>query len=334
MKAPLLALSLLLAAAGAPAARASEWAPPGVVLHGPERASAKERAWIQGELRRFDLETRQHEITRMLDRRLGRPRDFGMTVPDLVRERELLDQRFYLEAASIFKGAVVGVGLVIVVLSLFQNILFGGRHFSAWQFAIFAALVAWLLIGWRFAFRMGLRHLRRRGWNLRHVPIIGTGRLGRLVHHTLKRNSWTGFNPACFISHHEKTGITECLDTPVIGGLSQLEELLDGSELTGVFIALPGLIVSTIWFASVNYFRKLAQAKFKVIADLERHFSVRPFDLEWKYFESRDASESDPKGRRYRVRLRLTFIEMLVPAALSVISGVYLIYWVFVRLIL
>ena len=150
------------------------------------------------------------------------------------------DQRFYKEAGAIIKGTLAGVGLTIITLSLLRSVLFGGRHFSGWQFVIFGAVTAGMLLTWRFTFRMGLRTLRGRGWNLRHVVIIGTGRLGQLVFHTLRRNSWTGIKPDFFISHHETTSRRECLGLPVKAGLGTLEQTLDAHRLTGVFIAIPG----------------------------------------------------------------------------------------------
>ncbi len=158
------------------------------------------------------------------------------------------DQRFSLEAAAIIKGTAVGLATTIAAMSLLQNALLEGRHLSGWQYAIFGGTTAAMLLAWRFCFRMGLRHLRRRGWNLRHVAIIGTGRLGQLVGHTLRRNSWTGFNLAFFVSHHDRTGRPACLGVPVHGGLEELEKTLDAhlSEVSGVFIALPGRMTALL----------------------------------------------------------------------------------------
>ena len=88
--------------------------------------------------------------------------------------------------------------------------------------------------------------LRRRGWNLRHGAIIGTGRLGQVVSRTLARNSWTGISAGYFISHHPRTGREECDGLPVHGGLDQLERILDEHEVSGVFIALPGRMAADL----------------------------------------------------------------------------------------
>jgi Undecaprenyl-phosphate glucose phosphotransferase len=156
------------------------------------------------------------------------------------------DQRFYREAGAILKAVLIGVGLTVVALTLFRKVLFEGRDYSRMQYAVYAVIAATLLLGWRFSFRTALRWIRARGWNLRHVAIIGTGRLGQVVCHTLRRNSWTGIKPSFFISHHPTTGRKTCLGLPVYGGLNDLESVLEPRDISGVFIALPGRFTTEV----------------------------------------------------------------------------------------
>lgn len=150
------------------------------------------------------------------------------------------DQRFYREAWDIFKAVAVGAGLTIAAFTFFAKMLFDGRDPSRLQYVIYAGLVLTMLLAWRYGFRSALRVLRRHGWNLRHVAIIGTGRLGQVVCRTLARNTWTGIKPGGFVSHHASTSREKCLDRPVFGGLDDLEKVLDAHDFSGVFIALPG----------------------------------------------------------------------------------------------
>ncbi len=157
------------------------------------------------------------------------------------------DERFYREAGTILKGVAIGFVAMIVIFAIFQNVLFDGRHYSGWQFAVYGTCTAGLLLAWRFSFRMILRALRTRGWNLRYVAIIGTGRLGQLVFHTLRRNTWTGIHPVFFISHQKHTNRTECLGVPVLGGLADLKKTLDSEPgITGAFLALPGRMLALL----------------------------------------------------------------------------------------
>lgn len=108
------------------------------------------------------------------------------------------------------------------------------------QLGLLAALGTVLLCAERLGFRLALRHLRRKGWNLRHVCIIGTGRLGRICCRTLERNSWTGIHVAYFLSHNEHhKGRAELLGKPIAGGLADLERILEEELPDAVYLALP-----------------------------------------------------------------------------------------------
>src|SRR6185436_15569811 len=65
--------------------------------------------------------------------------------------------------------------------------------FTNWLIVLLVSLVviAGLVIERGF-YRSGLRFMRRRGFNLRHALIVGTGRLGQSTFLRLQRNSWTG----------------------------------------------------------------------------------------------------------------------------------------------
>lgn len=155
------------------------------------------------------------------------------------------DQRFTVEALIIIKGLIVGVALTYLMLSIFRKPLFADRDFSRLQFVLYLGIALSAMLSWRYSFRLGLRFIRSKGWNLRHVAIIGTGRLGQVVCHTINRNSWTGIKPSFFISHHPITARSRCAGLPVLGGLNDLEAILDQREgLTGVVIALPGRMLA------------------------------------------------------------------------------------------
>ncbi len=149
------------------------------------------------------------------------------------------DQRFAKEMRVIIRSVLLGTILIMVGFYLLRHEMFGGVDRSRWQFAIFGVLSAVSLIAWRFSFRSVLRSLRKRGWNLRHVAIVGTGRLGQVVCRTLNRNSWTGIRPAYFISHLEAPSHADCCGLPVAGGFKELEQILEAREVSGVFVAIP-----------------------------------------------------------------------------------------------
>ena len=72
--------------------------------------------------------------------------------------------------------------------------------------------------------------------------------------------------------------------------------------------------ISTIWWLSVKFFRKLARAKFSVIAELEKDLPIAVFELEWNAF----------KGDRSR-GLSLTHLEMALPIVTATLCGAYIV---------
>lgn len=174
------------------------------------------------------------------------------------------DQRFSREAVVIIRAVVIGTVLVMAASYFFKKGLtaqFGTTpDLSRLQFGLFGTFTIVNLLAWRFTFRSVLRALRRRGWNLRHVAIVGTGRLGQVVYHTLTRNTWTGIKPAFFISHASKPELDELCGLPVAGGVNDFERIFSERDVSGVFIAIP---------------QRMAARLPKLLATLERF----PFDV-------------------------------------------------------
>lgn len=77
-------------------------------------------------------------------------------------------------------------------------------------------------------------------------------------------------------------------------------------------------VVALTWFATVLYFRRLAQAKFAVITEIEKTLVLPAFKLEWQHFN----------GRRKFYQLSLTHLEMVIPAGVAVVSAAYVLYWI------
>ncbi len=164
------------------------------------------------------------------------------------RDRSLPNEWF-----QILKASVITIGLVMFVFWAIGNQeLIGGStpygapevrgtrlHAGRVQFGSLAVLLPIVLSLERTLVRFVLRAARRRGYNLRHVAVIGVGRLGQIVSRTLERNSWTGLHVNYFISHHAAARRPRCLDKPILGGLDTLEEMLEAHPVDAVYLALP-----------------------------------------------------------------------------------------------
>ncbi|MBX3363435.1 MAG: undecaprenyl-phosphate glucose phosphotransferase [Phycisphaeraceae bacterium] len=173
----------------------------------------------------------------------------AMLLLGLYRPRR--DRSIGAEIGQLMKASLLGLcGMVVILWALGDAALGLTRTTNAerlglladparMQLALLAALLPTGLIGHRVALRLMLRELRRRGRNLRHVAIIGVGRLGQIACRTLSRNSWTGINVAYFVSHAKKRDREQCLGRPVRGGIDDLEHVLDAHKVDAVYLALP-----------------------------------------------------------------------------------------------
>ena len=101
-------------------------------------------------------------------------------------------------------------------------------------------LAAWLVLSElnRLLARAVLRGFRRRGWNLRHAVIVGTGRLAQRLYHVLSHNPWTGIRVSYFIETDYTRG--RLLDREVVGPLDAIDEIVLQRPVDIVFVALPG----------------------------------------------------------------------------------------------
>jgi Undecaprenyl-phosphate glucose phosphotransferase len=88
----------------------------------------------------------------------------------------------------------------------------------------------------RLAFRAATNALRRRGFNQKHILVIGAGALGQRVIETIDAHRELGFVVSGVLTRkREKIG-TAVKGAPVLGHLSELERVLDGQPVEQVHV--------------------------------------------------------------------------------------------------
>jgi Undecaprenyl-phosphate glucose phosphotransferase len=163
------------------------------------------------------------------------------------------DRGMMAEHGQVFRASLGAIISLVVLMAALGTEFVGGWSASGrvqlwgmWldagrvQLGALAIILPALLALHRAGFRWTLRTIRRRGWNLRHVAVIGVGRLGRIVCRTLDRNSWTGIHVAYFLSHQDHNhGPQQCINRPVLGGLADLETVFENEKPDAVYLAIP-----------------------------------------------------------------------------------------------
>jgi len=153
------------------------------------------------------------------------------------------------EAGEVLRATAVGV-LVLVAVSFFLR----SYYYSRGVVAIFSALSAVSVIGLRVSVRVGLRGLRRRGYNLRFVLVVGDGPLARETIERVHAHPEAGLRVVGVLSPRPAARDVDLSGAPVVGAFEDLKAVLHRERIDQVIVALP---------------RESGGALDKVLADLD-----------------------------------------------------------------
>lgn len=144
------------------------------------------------------------------------------------------------------------LGLVILsLLFVIKQI-----HISRTFIILFFLFVVLLISLERTTLRVWLRHIRSRGYNAKHVLVVGGGELGRSYIDEIQSLPYLGYHAIGFLDDDPRKRETEYKSVPVIGTLDALEDVLAMHPLDEVIIALP-----------LQAYDRLSQ----IIEDCEKH---------------------------------------------------------------
>ncbi len=133
-------------------------------------------------------------------------------------------------------GVLQGLAIVTAFAALASYFLRGEVARSV--LLLFAGLAAVALCTARVAARGVLRALRRRGLNLRHVLVVGTGPMAIALARKMAVHSDYGFALHGFVSAEPSTGGSEIEGLPVLGSVADLPDLVERTGAQLVYLAL------------------------------------------------------------------------------------------------
>src|SRR3989454_11932840 len=138
------------------------------------------------------------------------------------------------EVFGVFKATLVA-GLLLVALTYFIR----ESRYSRGTLALFTALSFVGISLARVFFKEVLQALRRRGYNLRYVLVLGAGRLARQTLEQIEAHRELGFRPVGCLSLTRARVGHKVDGTEVIGTLRDLREVLTRQQVDQVPVALP-----------------------------------------------------------------------------------------------
>src|SRR2546423_4994554 len=145
------------------------------------------------------------------------------------RQKTPLDEVF-----GVFKATLVA-GLLLVALTYFIR----ESRYSRGTLALFTVLIFLGVALARVFFKELLHALRRRGYNLRFVLVLGAGRLARQVMEQIDLHRELGFRPVGCLSVTRKRVGTSLAGVEVIGTIRDLRRTLESRGVDQVLVALP-----------------------------------------------------------------------------------------------
>lgn len=141
-------------------------------------------------------------------------------------------QRFSKEFQEILLANMIGIVVIMALLYTEKSI-----HFSRWMLAIFFVTAVVLMGLERGAIRKILRTMRERGYNIKHIIIVGAGALGQTFAQKVLGDRQLGYQIHGYVDDYypksDKDGI------PILGSTKELSSILTEHHVDEVIIALP-----------------------------------------------------------------------------------------------
>ncbi len=128
------------------------------------------------------------------------------------------------------------VGLLLAGLAFVTK---SGADFSRHWMALWFASSWVVLVGSRVLLRVVLSLLRSRGFNHRHIVIVGTGEQATVVADRLRRSTWFGLEISALFGTHTDKLPSWLQNKRIISDVVELRNYVDIDEVDQVWISLP-----------------------------------------------------------------------------------------------
>lgn len=142
-----------------------------------------------------------------------------------------------VELGHIFQANVVGLLLITSVLFVFRKSGYFG-HFSTRMIAVFAVANVILTAGERWAIRAFLADLRKRGFNQKHIILVGFSDVSDQFIDACRRNPDWGYHIYGIVDDLTDNGVSY-KGVKVIGRIADLADLLAKNTIDEIAITLP-----------------------------------------------------------------------------------------------
>lgn len=173
------------------------------------------------------------------------------------------------EVKQIFK--INFIGLLILITTLFIFKFFDYSRFLLAFFAIFSTI---FMSVERISLRIMLRTMRAKGFNVKHILVIGAGELGERFAKKINKNFYIGYNIIGFLDDNIAIG-QKVGDSKVIGTIKDLEHIILTKPIDMAIITISArhhILIENI----VNTVEKHG-VKAEIVPDFYMYFTAKPY---------------------------------------------------------
>ncbi len=140
---------------------------------------------------------------------------------------------FFEEFFAIFSGVILNLGLILSLLFFFREV-----SFSRLTIIYFFIINLFLTSLSHYVFRFSLMQLRKRGYNLRKVIILGSGKNAKRIGDVIQKHLIYGYQVDGYIQADE---ILEELKEKIIGQIQEFEKIVFKQKPDLVIYALDSI---------------------------------------------------------------------------------------------
>jgi Undecaprenyl-phosphate glucose phosphotransferase len=169
-------------------------------------------------------------------------------------------------------SVLVATGLATLLLAGLAT-FYRGFSYSRAVLVLFFGLDVLLVFAGRTAIRRYLEEAWRHGVGVRHVLVVGAGRLGRAVVEKLHEHPEAGLRAVGFVDDAPQKQKTEFLGVPVLGTTAEAARIVEERGADTVFLALPLEAHRTMLAVLQEVGRTIADVR--VVPDLLQYITFR-----------------------------------------------------------
>ena len=171
------------------------------------------------------------------------------------------------EVFEILRATVVATFVLVTLTYFFRE------RYSRITLLLFVALAFVLLSAQRIAFRSLLNKVRRRGYNLHHVLMVGTGTLSQQVVKALLSHRELGLQVRGHLTHRPEELAHPPEGMSILGSIEDIGRILDEQQIHHVIVALP--FAEQAWLAELMRQLALRTVDVKIVPDLGEYITLK-----------------------------------------------------------